>query len=55
MKRIGVCLSAMAVVSALVTATPAAAASAPFTSSVFLATHNSYSGNLDNGQRMSIP
>jgi hypothetical protein len=32
----------------------AAAAGQPFVSSVFLATHNSYSGNLDNGERRSI-
>ncbi|EWM11261.1 hypothetical protein [Kutzneria sp. 744] len=51
MTRFGVYLTALTTASALI-ASPAA--SQPFASSVFLATHNSYSGNVD-GAKNSIP
>ncbi|MEV6605338.1 hypothetical protein [Kutzneria sp. NPDC051319] len=51
MNRLGAYLTALTTASALI-ASPAA--SQPFASSVFLATHNSYSGNVD-GAKNSIP
>lgn len=53
MRRATVLFAALLGIATLATAAPSAAASQPFTSAIFLATHNSYSGNLD-GAKNSI-